>query len=225
MTSNDVTIEVTYKVTGKYHESGYCSDPSDIIKIKSYTTLISKKPPSKEFIESNFNDDGNLNYDYDISDLDFTNSCPHGSGYCGCYKTYSAISAKLVVIDNSVKAQFLSSMSDCDTSKKPVAAKPVAAKPSSHVFKNGRYLSKTYPVKTKAQPIVNLDISSKKCFSCGTYGHISKICPTKFKHNRPAFMSPLYIARCNNIKCKFGPTCYRRFDTKNPCHYNHNINE
>ena len=60
MPSSNVSIEVTYKVTGKYHESGYCSDPSEIINIKSYTTTIKKSPPSKEFIENNFNDEENL---------------------------------------------------------------------------------------------------------------------------------------------------------------------
>ena len=45
MPSNNVATEVTYRVTGKYHESGYCSDPSEIINIDSYTTTTKKSPP------------------------------------------------------------------------------------------------------------------------------------------------------------------------------------
>ena len=218
MPSSNVAIEVTYRVTGKYHESGYCSDPSEIINIDSYTTTIKKSPPSKEFIEKNFNDDGNLNsdYEYDISNLDFTDNCIHGSGHCGCGKNYTAINAKLVILDTSIKSKFLAEMSYEPTPKT---------------------IPKVYPSKSTSAKPIRTDRSEyckkppntyKRCHSCGDVGHISKSCPkNRAPRNgkRNMFMSPSYIERCKIIKCKYGPNCTRRYSSTNPCYYNHNFKQ
>ena len=216
MPSSNVSIEVTYKVTGKYHESGYCSDPSEIINIKSYTTTIKKSPPSKEFIEKNFNDDGNLNsdYEYDISNLDFTDNCIHGSGHCGCGKNYTAINAKLVILDTSIKSKFLAEMS-YEPTPKTIPLKSSSEKKKSIQTRFDRYRS-----------FRETNENSQKSYKVDKVGHISKSCPkNRAPRNgkRNMFMSPSYIARCQKVDCRYGVNCYRKNSITNPCYYNHNI--
>ena len=151
-----------------------------------------------------------------ISNLDFTDNCIHGSGHCGCGKNYTAINAKLVILDTSIKSKFLAEMSYEPTPKTIPKESPTKAK-SAKPIKTTRYEYCKKPPNTY-----------KRCHSCGDVGHISKSCPkNRAPRNgkRNMFMSPSYIERCKIIDCKYGPNCTRRYSSTNPCYYNHNFKQ
>ncbi len=203
--NSQIFIDVTYKVTGKYHKSGYCSDPSEIFEIDVHTTNIRKDPPSKEFIEKNFDNEGKLDEDYDISILDFSSNCIHGSGHCGCSKNYTAVDAKLIIVDTSIKSQFLAKMTN-DSGKKVSTALSINYKISPSA-KKSFYTSRQYNTKisfngTKKTPVTSHFYAAES--------------------NKTTFMSPSYKARCSTIKCKYGDKCRYKDNTYGRiCYFKH----
>jgi hypothetical protein len=103
-----VVLKVDFDVVAKYHDSNHCSEGNK--EVYSNTTH-NVKPPSKKFINDNFNDCGEY-VGCDISKLNYSNEYPYAScSMCGGSRTYTATDARIIYEDDTLLKKMLDGMS------------------------------------------------------------------------------------------------------------------